>query len=255
MKKVIHLALAATFLALAAPSAGHAVTYNLSTDFSNSANPNSVWSYVYGNTPLPNQPAAIANGNSFQPATAGGYFSTGNNLNQDTPFVARAAVNGSAAGGTNLDFVAGDIVIHSPNDGTALSIRWTAPSDGLIDFHTLVWYAHSSVDRSNDVSLLLGGNPFDTVLVNTASYTNNTDRWDVTGNGFSVAAGEILELVFAKTAGQPFGSLNGLSFDVDFTPNVSAVPEPSTWAMMILGFAGVGFVAYRRKAKLALTTA
>jgi hypothetical protein len=27
----------------------------------------------------------------------------------------------------------------------------------------------------------------------------------------------------------------------------SAVPEPFTWAMMILGFAGVGFMAYRRK--------
>jgi hypothetical protein len=27
------------------------------------------------------------------------------------------------------------------------------------------------------------------------------------------------------------------------------VPEPSTWAMMILGFAGIGFMAYRRKAK------
>jgi hypothetical protein len=26
-----------------------------------------------------------------------------------------------------------------------------------------------------------------------------------------------------------------------------AVPEPSTWAMMILGFCGVGFMAYRRK--------
>ena len=30
---------------------------------------------------------------------------------------------------------------------------------------------------------------------------------------------------------------------------VSAVPEPSTWAMMVLGFAGVGFLAYRRKNK------
>jgi cyclophilin family peptidyl-prolyl cis-trans isomerase len=29
----------------------------------------------------------------------------------------------------------------------------------------------------------------------------------------------------------------------------SAVPEPSTWAMMILGFAGVGFMAYRSKSK------
>lgn len=29
--------------------------------------------------------------------------------------------------------------------------------------------------------------------------------------------------------------------------SVSAVPEPSTWAMMILGFVGLGFMAYRRK--------
>jgi hypothetical protein len=31
------------------------------------------------------------------------------------------------------------------------------------------------------------------------------------------------------------------------TLTVSAVPEPSTWAMMILGFTGIGFMAYRRK--------
>jgi hypothetical protein len=36
---------------------------------------------------------------------------------------------------------------------------------------------------------------------------------------------------------------------------VAAVPEPSTWAMMILGFAGLGFMAYRRKEKLVLSAA
>jgi hypothetical protein len=30
---------------------------------------------------------------------------------------------------------------------------------------------------------------------------------------------------------------------------VAAVPEPSTWAMMVLGFAGVGFMAYRRRSQ------
>jgi hypothetical protein len=39
------------------------------------------------------------------------------------------------------------------------------------------------------------------------------------------------------------------------TLSVAAVPEPSTWAMMILGFAGVGFMAYRRKSKPALRLA
>jgi hypothetical protein len=36
---------------------------------------------------------------------------------------------------------------------------------------------------------------------------------------------------------------------------VTAVPEPATWAMMILGFAGIGFLAYRRKPKMAFRLA
>jgi hypothetical protein len=38
-----------------------------------------------------------------------------------------------------------------------------------------------------------------------------------------------------------FGSIGG---DTTLT---AAVPEPSTWAMMILGFVGIGFMSYRRK--------
>jgi hypothetical protein len=30
---------------------------------------------------------------------------------------------------------------------------------------------------------------------------------------------------------------------------ITSVPEPSAWAMMILGFAGVSFMAYRRSRK------
>ena len=32
--------------------------------------------------------------------------------------------------------------------------------------------------------------------------------------------------------------------------NISAVPEPSTWAMMILGFLGLGFLGYRKSSKV-----
>jgi hypothetical protein len=47
-------------------------------------------------------------------------------------------------------------------------------------------------------------------------------------------------------------TLNGYAFDTSGAPIAagasltSAVPEPSTWAMMLLGFAGLGFMAYRR---------
>jgi PEP-CTERM motif len=43
------------------------------------------------------------------------------------------------------------------------------------------------------------------------------------------------------------GSIGKNSFEFDNVTSVAAVPEPSTWAMMILGFMGVGFMAYRRK--------
>jgi hypothetical protein len=55
----------------------------------------------------------------------------------------------------------------------------------------------------------------------------------------------------------PFGQISNQGIDptqvtgfeeaLEFVPQVAAVPEPSTWAMMILGFCGLGFMAYRRK--------
>ena len=48
-----------------------------------------------------------------------------------------------------------------------------------------------------------------------------------------------------------YSSGQGEGVDVHGTMTVAAVPEPTTWAMMVLGFAGVGLLAYRRKSKLA----
>jgi hypothetical protein len=51
---------------------------------------------------------------------------------------------------------------------------------------------------------------------------------------------------------------NNITFTIDNISDTtirSAVPEPSTWAMMFLGFAGVGFMAYRRKRKGSIASA
>jgi hypothetical protein len=50
------------------------------------------------------------------------------------------------------------------------------------------------------------------------------------------------------TAQYPSGEIRGQL-------GVAAVPEPSTWAMLLLGFAGIGFMAYRRKLKPVLMAA
>jgi hypothetical protein len=46
-------------------------------------------------------------------------------------------------------------------------------------------------------------------------------------------------VVWADGAGD-YTSASGLSL---------AAPEPSTWAMMVLGFAGLGFAGYRKSRK------
>ena len=60
--------------------------------------------------------------------------------------------------------------------------------------------------------------------------------------------------------GNPNINFRMSSYPYDFNTGLvtgftAAVPEPSTWAMLILGFAGVGFMAYRRKIKPALMAA
>jgi hypothetical protein len=63
--------------------------------------------------------------------------------------------------------------------------------------------------------------------------------------------------IFSAPGGNPAGGplvngyINignaGLTNQVPFTTVVAGVPEPSTWAMMILGFAGIGAMTYRRR--------
>ena len=79
----------------------------------------------------------------------------------------------SSVGETNNVFLTGDVVVHSPNDGSALSIVWTAPTSGTIsDLFAAVWYAHSAIDRSNDVTLDLAA----TLLTSwTVSRSSNFD--------------------------------------------------------------------------------
>ncbi|HEX3115787.1 MAG TPA: PEPxxWA-CTERM sorting domain-containing protein [Bradyrhizobium sp.] len=48
---------------------------------------------------------------------------------------------------------------------------------------------------------------------------------------------------------------NGLLVTEVGANQVAAVPEPSTWAMMILGFCGLGFLAYRKKSRCGRTEA
>lgn len=69
-----------------------------------------------------------------------------------------------------------------------------------------------------------------------------------TGFGTGLAAGTYS--IFFEVRNDHQGSGNPSGLDVAFDNHSGAgpaAPEPSTWAMMIFGFLGVGFMSYRRR--------
>jgi len=242
---------------LVSATAAQAVTYNLSGDYSDTANPtpNGVWSYVYNNVLLPHV-AAPGTANPLNPAvSSNGYFSTGNDLNSNTPDVLKAQVNGSSAGENDGDFLKDDIVIHSPNDATkALTIVWTAPSAGTISsLAASVWYAHSAVTRSNDVTLSSTVSAITTQLaawtISAVSHGDRSTAATFAGGPFNVTAGDLITLSFLQTTGQSFGSLNGVAASVNFAP--AATPIPAALPLLMTGLAGLGWAGHRRRKQAA----
>jgi hypothetical protein len=98
-----------------------------------------------------------------------------------------------------------------------------------------------------------------TFMIDGLTFGTGFSSYSVTAVGFN-NSDALTDVSFAST-----DSSNGTSFTLDtsgtydFYVNgarisegtlsavVAAVPEPSTWAMMVLGFLGIGFMAYRRK--------
>jgi hypothetical protein len=67
----------------------------------------------------------------------------------------------------------------------------------------------------------------------------------IEANQYSFSVGGSVATFDSSSIEALFGVTSNLEGTV--TSFTAAVPETSTWAMMILGFCGVGFMAYRRK--------
>ncbi len=229
-----------------------ATVYDLHSSFSNTSNPNGVWSYKQGSTLLPHQ-AQPTDGNALNAAAANGYFGVGNTFTS-APFVLQASQNGAATSAyTNNDFQTGDILAHSTNPGSGLPffIDWTAPVAGTITYSGDVWYAHSPVERSQDYFVMLdGGSALNTGTVawNSGNGRSNPSTFSSSGS-LTVAAGDVLALELNPTSGQTFGSLSGVNLTVNLTPATTGVPEPGTNLLLAGGMLVIAaLVKLRRQA-------
>jgi hypothetical protein len=110
------------------------------------------------------------------------------------------------------------------------------PGIHLTSFNQFVDTAHSGVNV-----MIQGGGDLDLDI-----YTNTSNGlFPTTFAGGSVISG--LDTFFLSSGSILFTSFGAgkLTFESS-RDTVAAVPEPSTWAMLLLGFAGIGFMAYRR---------
>jgi hypothetical protein len=114
--------------------------------------------------------------------------------------------------------------------------------------YSLSFYLSGNPDGGTGLKMGLSGVTGGTPLTQVFSYTTGSNShsnmmYEHEIMDFTIAPGTTsATLSFSSTDPAPsfFGPVIG-------NVSISAVPEPSTWAMMILGFIGVGFVAYRRK--------
>jgi hypothetical protein len=80
---------------------------------------------------------------------------------------------------------------------------------------------------------------------------------------FGIGGGRVVDLFSNGVGNGPGDAVFGvvvatseLALDINVSNGISlSTPEPSTWAMMVLGFAGLGFVGYRQARKTATIAA
>lgn len=238
-------AVAAAAVAVAT-GAGHAqaatTAYSLAGGFSNTANPNGVWSFTQGSAALIH--FTPTGGHPLEPGVADGWWGVESSLAANMPFVAKTTVNGaSVAGYSNDDFLADQVIVRSGDFGPSAFVRWTAPAAGTVDFSTSAWYVHSAFSGVNELRVTLDGVAQGGLLtINDTSYESHRQALSVPG--LTVATGSVLSVEIRKKALQDFGSITGLEHTVLFT--ATPVPEPATYGLMLVGLLGVGAVARRR---------
>jgi hypothetical protein len=173
------------------------------------------------------------------------------------------------------------VVFDSVNGSTAIG-SFNGQHQGLVDFTDLSGNTNFvGAANGNDIKIANTSNLLVQVFANdnTTALATATDVFSLKGTGDVTAfvtanetngttklftfdlgvidpnaqSGFTLEAINGETIGQfRLADVGGTISDfehyrIDVAAAVEAVPEPSTWAMMLLGFAGVSFMAYRRK--------
>lgn len=160
-----------------------------------------------------------------------GYF--GAQLLVNGPVKVEYAYLGNEAGDTNTFFVLGNLTFSTATSQYEDAASASQPLAGLLNF---AFGANQNTPSVANGSNSSGAGGVPTFFI--SFYGKDNKLGALSGTSGVIA--------FDDGGGK---GADGDYDDIVVRFNVSAVPEPTTWAMMLLGFAGIGLLAYRRKSK------
>jgi len=176
-----------------------------------------------------------------------GYF--GGNLTSDGNYLITFTYLGKEAGFSN-DFVLtiGNVVLFNTNTaGVGNSYTSALLGPGLVPFE---FKTNSGADKVVNGSNLAFGASHPNFFVSFGTFTGKV----FTGSSAKTGLTGVIGLDDAGAGPDRDYDDLVLKFEITEKSNAGtpAVPEPSTWAMMILGFAGIGYLTYRRRNQAAI---
>jgi hypothetical protein len=146
---------------------------------------------------------------------------------------------------TGTDTGAGNAIITPTGNGNSQDIFSSVTfAPNLAQNHYTSFSTRGSLPDNGNVFIKVTDN-FDQTFTFTEQHNQD---WPTIGIEALAGSGEFIKTVTVFTD-LPAGFVNVKIVDFGFA---TAVPEASTWAMMVLGFFGVGFMAYRRRGQATL---
>ena len=154
------------------------------------------------------------------------------------------SVNGLTVSPTGGNFIASDSAFQTtPIQQTIAGLVAGQKYDLGFDWGAAQQFGFTGA-TTDQWQVSLGGETHSTAVINNASH--GFSGWKHQVFSFTATgASEVLSFLAVGTPNgvPPFALLDGVTLN-------AAVPEPSTWALMLGGFAVVGFISRRRRADL-----
>ncbi len=129
------------------------------------------------------------------------------------------------------------LLVH-PGNPNPIAVLFRAPSAGVYDFVLSL----NILDRSPTGVVAIGLSNLGGVVGTTPLTVLGAGNLSYTRSGtFTLAKNDVFGVIIA-----PGATYSNDSTGLDFTVTSAGVPEPTSWALMLLGFAGAGGALRRR---------